>query len=91
MPINRKYPLEDLLGVIRKRFNNSNNDSSGGGDSSSSSSSGEKISATAKSLLRVHHARQRQRFVRRRRSNCRNLQNDSVQNQFDLLQHARRK
>ena len=28
MPINRKYPLEDLLGVIRKRFSNSNNSSS---------------------------------------------------------------
>ena len=94
MPINRKYPLEDLLGVIRERF--SNNSSGGGGGSSSSSSSSssderaKKISTTAKSLLRVHHARERQRFVRRRRSNHRNLQNDPVQNQFDLLQHARR-
>ena len=35
MPINRKYPLEDLLGVIRERF--SNNSSGGGGGSSSSS------------------------------------------------------
>ncbi len=40
MPINRKYPLEDLLGVIRERF--SNNSSGGGGGSSSSSSSDER-------------------------------------------------
>lgn len=32
MPINRKYPLEDLLGVIRKRFSNSNNSSSNGSE-----------------------------------------------------------
>ena len=32
MPINRKYPLEDLLGVIRKRFSNNNNSSSNGSE-----------------------------------------------------------
>ena len=41
MPINRKYPLEDLLGVIRERFSdNSGSNSSDRSSSSSSSSSG---------------------------------------------------
>ena len=42
MPINRKYPLEDLLGVIRERFSNNSSGGGGGGDSSSSSSSDER-------------------------------------------------
>ena len=53
MPINRKYPLEDLLGVIRERFSNNSSGGGGGGDSSSSSSSdeAEKISATTKRVF----------------------------------------
>ena len=43
MPINRKYPLEDLLGVIRERFSvNSGSNSSDRSSSSSSSGSGER-------------------------------------------------